>query len=442
MDVIKNLSEAIKIKTVSNSDYEKINFSEFDKFIEYLKNTYKLVHSHLEFTRVNTYGLVYRWRGESKDKLPIMFIAHYDVVPVENNTEKDWKYDAFSGIVAEERIWGRGTLDIKSQVIAILETAEQLLNNGYMPERDIFFAFGHDEEVGGRNGAKQIAEYFSEKNIKFEAIYDEGGIVITDAMKNVKSPMALIGIAEKGYCDVKIKVNSDGGHSSMPPKNTALGNLSKIICEIEKKPMKAKLCMPVHNMLKNICSEMGILVEIAVKNSWLFKPVLIKILSSSPMTNAMVRTTTAATMSKASDAPNVLPQNAIAVINSRLLPGDSSEDLVNHIKQITDKYNAEVEKIQVEEPSQISPIDTIGYMKLQETIKKIFGNVIVTPYLVMGGTDSRKYEIVCNNIYRFTPCKINSEEQSTMHNTNESITIENYYKMLNFYEYIITNFDK
>lgn len=442
MDAIRNLSEAIKIKTISNIEYDKIDFSEFDRFINFLQNTYKLTHSQLEFTRVNNYGLVYRWIGKSSEIEPILFIAHYDVVPVEKGTENDWKYGAFSGEIKEDRIWGRGTLDIKNQVIAIMETVENLLKCGFEPQRDIYIAFGQDEEVGGNNGAKKIASYFNDNNIRFEAVYDEGGIVMTDALESVKSPMALIGIAEKGYCDIKIKVNSDGGHSSMPPRHTALGKIAQIIYKLEKKPMKPRVCMPVHNMLKNICTEMGFAVRIAVQNMWLFKPILIKVLSASPMTNAMIRTTIATTMASASDAPNVLPQNASFVLNARLLPGDTSDDLIQHLKRITKKYNANIEKIQVEEPSKISPIDTIGYKTLKETIKSVFSDSIVTPYLVMGGTDSRKYEVVCDNIYRFTPCQISSSEQNTMHSTNESISIENYNKMLKFYECLITNFDK
>ncbi|MCQ1528926.1 M20 family peptidase [Lutispora saccharofermentans] len=439
---IKHLSDAIKIKTVSNINYEELDYKPFEDFIEFLKSTYTNIHNSMEFKRINNYGLVYKWNGKDKDKKPLLFLGHYDVVPVEQGTEDDWEYGPFSGEIAENKIWGRGSLDIKSQIIALMETAEKLIEEGYVPERDIYFAFGNDEEVGGKTGALKISEYFEINKIFFEAVYDECGFVAIGAIKGVDCQIAQIGIAEKGYCNIKIKSASSGGHAAMPPQNTALGVIAKAICKIEKNPMPAYLCSPVANMIKNIGGEKGFIFKMLVANMWLFKPLIIKILANSPNDNAMIRTTIANTMCKASDAPNVLPQSAEAVMNARLLPGDNSQKLIDHIKNLVKDYDIEVEPLSIREPSEISPIDTKGYKKLENTIKEIFPNIIITPYLVVGGSDSRKYYNVCKNIYRFTPFIVNDEEMKAFHNTNERITIENFNRMIDFYKKFIVDFDK
>lgn len=439
---IKNLSTAIKIKTVSNSNYDELDYKPFDEFIEFLSNTYTNVYNTMEFKKINNYGLVYKWAGNSKNKKPLLFLGHYDVVPVESGTENDWKYGPFSGEIAENKIWGRGSLDIKSQIIAHMEVANELIGKGYIPDRDIYYAFGNDEEVGGKTGAAKISEYFEQQGLSFEAVYDECGFVAIGSIKGVNSPVAQIGIAEKGYGNIRITACGDGGHAAMPPKNTALGKLSKSICAIEKNQMPAKLTDPVIKLLNNICSEKGFLFKFLVANKWLFKPLIIKILEASPGDNAMIRTTIATTMAKASDAPNVLPQKAEAVINVRFLPGDSSEMLINHIKRVTRKYDIEVEGLMIREASETSPTETLGYKKLVNTIERIFPNTIATPYLVVGGSDSRKYYNVCKNIYRFTPFVIGPKEMASFHNTNESISIENYMRMIDFFEQFIVDFDK
>lgn len=439
---IERLCEAISIKSVSNFNYQAIDFKEFEKFIEFMESKYLKAHKTMEQMKISEYSLVYKWKGKDKNKKPILLMGHYDVVPVEGGTEEDWKYTPFSGAVAEGKIWGRGTLDIKCQVIALMETAEKLIGEGYIPERDIYFAFGHDEEVGGAHGARVISKYFYDNGIEFDGVYDEGGLVVSGAISGVKSPIALIGVGEKGFCNISIKVEESGGHASMPPKHTALGKFSEIICDIEKNSMKPRITAPVNELLKNICGEMGFLVKMAVANQWLFRPVLLKVLSRSAATNAMVRTTIAPTMVKGSDAANVLPQKVEGVVNCRVLQGDTCEALMKHLNSIGKKHNAVIKPLLLEEPSPISPINTHSYSKLIETIEGVYPNAISTPFLLMAGTDSSKYYNVCDNIYRFTPIWITDEERGTIHSTNESISIENYGRMLHFYEQFIRNYDK
>jgi carboxypeptidase PM20D1 len=434
-EVLGRLSKAISFPTISTQDYAETDFAPFEDFIAFLEEAYPLFHRNASLQRINGYALVYRWKGADTSLLPVMFTAHYDVVPVEPGTEADWKYPPFSGAVAEGRVWGRGTLDIKSQITAHLEAAETLMRRGFVPKRDVYFVYGQDEETGGRNGAYKTADYFAEKGIRFEGVLDEGGFVVSGVLEGVASPLALIGTAEKGFCNYELTLEGAGGHSSMPPAHTALGNAARLIAAIESHPLPTRLTAPVIRLLRNIAGEMGFAVRMAVANIGIFKPLMLRILSANHITNAMVRTTFAATMAQAGSAANVLPQKAQAVINVRLLPGDSMEGVSAYFKRIAGKLKLPV-AIRIlagEEPSQVSPAGGAVYSRLLTLIDEIFPGVISSPYLVMGGTDARKYYRVCDHVYRFTPMLVTNEEKETAHSTNESVTVSNYGRMIHFF---------
>jgi carboxypeptidase PM20D1 len=417
------------------------DFAPFEAFIAFLAEAYPLFHKTCALERINGFALVYRWKGSDSSLPPVMLTAHYDVVPVEAGTEGEWTHPGFSGVVAEGRVWGRGTLDIKSQLTAHMEAAEELMRKGFSPRRDFYFVYGQDEEIGGRNGAYKMADYFAEKGIHFEGVLDEGGFAVSNVLKGVSSPLALIGVAEKGFCNYEITLGGAGGHSSMPPVHSALGNAAKLITTIENNPLPPRLTPPVRQMLGNIAGEMGPAVRMIVANLWLFKPLLFRFLSRAPVTNAMIRTTFAATMAKASDAANVLPQKAQAVINVRLLPGDTVAGVEGHFKNLAGDLPISIRTLVPEEPSQVSPAEGAVYRRITDLIAEIYPGVIATPYLVMGGTDARKYYRVCDNVYRFTPILINSEDQRMVHGTNESISTANYGRMILFYHRFIEGFD-
>jgi carboxypeptidase PM20D1 len=428
---VENLAEAVKIKTISNADKK-----EFNRFLKFLEEKYPLVHSRLKCETINGYSLLYRWEGRDKSKLPALFTAHMDVVPVEEGTEKDWKYPAFSGTVSEGCVWGRGTLDIKIQVIGILEAIENLLKNGFNPEREIYIAFGHDEEIGGDDGAAYISKLLKERGIKFEYVIDEGGCITEKAIAGVEPPVAVVGVAEKGYANIMLTAAGKGGHSSMPPKHTAVGDISSAIVELEKRQMKMKIGGPVKQMLMSIGPYMKLSNRIIIANLWLFSPIFKKVFSSSGTGNALLRTTTAATMIEGSMVPNVLPQKAKAVLNFRIAPWETGKDLMEHIRNVIGE-NVKIEALRLEDPSKISPVDTFGFKHIENNIHKVFGDVVVSPYIVLGGTDARKYEIVCENIYRFSPYQVDDSGIKSMHGTNEKISIDNIEKVVRFYTEMI-----
>lgn len=438
---LSNLSNAIKIKTISNSDYNKTKWEEFEKLHKYLENTYQLMHGKLEKTKINEYSLVYKWKGKENREKPILFTAHMDVVPVAEKSIEEWEHHPFSGKITDQFVWGRGTLDIKIQMIGICEAVEYLLSQDYEPNRDIYIAFGHDEEVGGKEGAIFIAKYFEENAIDFEFVIDEGGCVTEGAMSNVESPVAVIGIGEKGYANIRLNLEQNGGHSSMPPKHTAIGELSKAVVDLENNQCKAELIKPVKEMLAYIGPEMSFINKIIISNLWMFEPLFKRVFSKTKSGNAMLRTTTAATMSEGSLEPNILPQKASMIFNFRILPGQRGKDLLQHIKNTIKNPKIQIESLRLEEPSKISSVDSKAFKIVEKTVYQIFKDAVVSPYIVLAGTDARKYENVSQDIYRFSPYQIHNDDLKRMHGTNERISHKNVKRTIQFFVQIIKNAD-
>ncbi|TWP28954.1 M20/M25/M40 family metallo-hydrolase [Apibacter muscae] len=457
---LQRLAGGIRIPTISTTEYEETNFKPFDEFKQYLRDSYPRVYNSLETTTINNYGLVFHWKGKNSTKKPILFLSHYDVVPVTGynldtiknspvifqpkdqpiapiqENKNSWDYSPFSGAVVNGRIYGRGTLDMKGMLFSILEAADQLLKEGFEPEQDLWFAFGHDEEVSGKQGAVNIAQFFKSKNIEFEAVYDEGGFIIAphSILESIGKPMALVGVGEKGFLTLNIEVEGIGGHSSMPPEKSSLVYAAEIIELLNSTQMDAEIIEPINNFLKNVGGEMGFTSRMAIANQWLLQPVLIKSLSKTPASNALVRTTTAITMAKGSDAPNVLSTTAEITVNFRILPGNTVKQVMDHVENLCKGYKVHIKTISSREPSKISSSQTDGFKKIESAVNKIYPGAIISPYITIGGTDAYKYQIVSNNIYRFMPIMVNQFEQRTIHNENEHISIDNYSKMIAYFK--------
>lgn len=439
---ISRLAKGLSIPTVSNPEYSKTNFQPFLTYLSFLKSAYPLVFSSFIESRVNQYGLVLHWPGKDPNLKPILFLAHYDVVPP--GAESGWDQPAFSGNIAGSRIYGRGALDMKNVVHGLLDASERLLESRFQPERSVYFAFGHDEEVGGREGAVQIAKHFQSLGLEFDAVYDEGGVVAKQgSLPGINSDLAMIGVAEKGFLSARIKVKGIGGHSSMPPLESAMGKAAKIMLRLETDQMKQRIIPPMEEFLDNVGGSMNFISRVAIANLWIFKPILLGQFSKSPATNAITRTTTALTMMKGSDGTNVLSPEVEFVVNFRLLPGDTVEDVRAHIQKATFGYEVEVEEVSnTRNPSLVSSTKTHAYSHLSSTIKSLFPNTVITPYITIGGTDAFKYEIVSSNIYRFNPVVLDQEEQRSIHNQNEYISLENYRRSVFYYQKMIQNYDK
>ncbi|MCJ7934900.1 MAG: M20/M25/M40 family metallo-hydrolase [Chryseobacterium sp.] len=463
---VMRFSGGIKIPTVSTGSLGEFNYAPFDQFKEYLKASYPLVYQNTEYVEVNQHGLVFRLKGSNPSLEPILFLSHMDVVPpgdadVKSKEEnifrpddkplppvakiaEDWDFAPFSGVVANGRIYGRGAIDMKGMLFSLMESMNSLIKNKQIPQRDVYLAFGFDEEVGGQKGAVQIADYFKKRGLRFDAVYDEGGLIMRKgSVSGIDSDVAVVGCAEKGFLSAKIKVKGLGGHSSMPPMESAIGKAAVIMQRLEDDQMKPTITPLIKAFFDNIGGAMPFANRLAIANQWLLKPVLLSQLTKNNTTNALVRTTTALTMMKGSDGTNVLSPEVEFVVNFRLLPGNTVKEVKDHIAKATKGFDVEVEEIDnTREASAISPTNTKAFKMIQAGIKEIYPGAIVTPYLTMAGTDAAKYEIVSKNVYRFMPIKINSSEQQSIHSTNEYLSIENYLKMIHYFEYVMKNYDK
>lgn len=435
----RSLAEAVRIPTVSTYDPRDTDWAQFDRFHAYLAESYPLVHAHIEKETINTYSLLYRWRGRDSSKKPLLLMAHQDVVPVEEGTESEWCFPPFSGEIAEGYVWGRGTLDMKLLLVAIFEAVEHLLAEGFAPAGDIYMFFGHDEEVGGKQGAEAAAQMLRERGLEFDLVIDEGGAIVERAVPEIKRPFALIGTGEKGYANIRLTAEGTGGHSSMPPLSTAVGEISAAVTRLEQQQMKLYLSPPVREFFRRIGPEMKGIKKALIANLWLFGPLFTSAFARTRTGNALLRTTTAATMAQGSPAPNVLPQKASATFNFRILPGNTGEELLQHIRKVTRNPRIKLEVLNLEEPSVISPVDSAQFHLIEKIVAGLYPEALVTPYLVMAGTDSRKFQPLCSNIFRFSAYKLDIDELDSIHGTNERVSLENLESCIKFNILLIKN---
>lgn len=423
----KNLSDAIKIPTIANSDSSLTDWDNFDKFHLFLRERYPLIHSKLELIDVCKGSLLYRWKGSDSSLDPIALLSHQDVVPISEGTYDDWTYPPFSGEDDGEFIWGRGALDMKNHLIGVMESVEDLLEEGFQPDRDIYICLGHNEEVMNSedSGAVNMCKYFYDNGIHLDCVLDEGGAILPVNVNGVLNKnLAGIGIAEKGYADFEIAVTAKGGHSSQSPNHTALGYLADVIKDVEKHQFKAELSPMMMQLFDKIGRNCSYPVRLITCNLKLLKPLITKAMTYIPPAASLIRTTQGVTMASGSPAPNVLPQRASINVNVRIYPGETIEDAKNHLRKAIRNKKAEINvKPGWKNPSKLSPTDSRCFKAIEEICMRTNSDNIVAPYLVMGGTDACHYEDVCENIYRFSPFLAGTSLLLTTHGTNERIPV-------------------
>lgn len=434
------LAQALRFQTVSHQDSADTDREAFLGLQRYFMETFPLVHSRLKREVVNDYTLLYTWEGREPQRKPVLLLSHIDVVPVEPGTEAKWTYPAFEGQIADGFIWGRGTLDDKFGVVGIFEAVEKLLQDGFQPRTTVILAFGHDEEVGGEHGAQKVVELLLSRGVQAEYVLDEGGAVIQGLVPGIGVPVAAVGIAEKGSVSVELVVNAAGGHSSSPPPQTAVGILSAAVHNVETQQMPVGLRGATLHMIEAVGPEMPFGYRLALANLWLLGGVLQQQMLKSPATNASLRTTTAATMINGGVKENVLPSSARAVINFRILPGDSVQSVVEHVRTVVNDPRVEVRLMDgSREPTTEAPIDSPGFVTIARTVREVFPDTIVAPYLTIGGTDSRYYAPLTQNIYRFTPIIADASDLTRIHGINERLSVENYQRAVQFFIQLVKN---
>lgn len=403
-----------------------------------LRTRFPRVFATLQATPISTHALVLRWKGRDGAAAPIILTAHLDVVPVEPGTEVDWTQPPFGGVVADGHVWGRGAMDDKLGVVGILTAAESLLGEGFVPGRDVWIGFGHDEEVGGAQGAVAIAAWLADRGVHAEFLLDEGGAVVSGTIPGIAAPIAFVGIAEKGHASFELVAEGEGGHSSMPPPDGAIARLSEAIVRLEREPMPAALRGPSSQMIDRLAPEQTFVARIVLGNRWLFDPLLWRILAGHPATNAIVRTTTAPTIFDAGSADNVLAARARAVVNFRLLPGDTVQTVADHIAEVTDGLAITAECVnKCWDPSPVSRTQGAAWEAVGRAIGWTWPEAIVSPSLVVGATDARHYAAVATDIYRFLPLRIQDTDRKRLHGTDERIAIEDLAAAVRFYQALI-----
>jgi len=438
--IAERLGLAVQYKTISYNEPEKFDGITFTGLHRLFETLYPQVHTRLKREIINEYSLLYTWEGKDPDLKPIMLISHLDVVPADTGEDSGWTHPPFSGEIADGYVWGRGTLDIKSGVIGVLEAVEYLLKQGFEPERTVYLGFGHDEEVGGANGATAIAECLHSRGVSLGSLLDEGGNVITGFLPGVERPIGVVGISEKGYMSLRLTVEMDGGHSSMPAQETAIGILSRAVAVLEANPMPAHLEV-VEFLMGYLGSAMPFFQRMLFANTWLFGGLLKKELPKSNVMNASIRTTTAPTIINAGVKDNVLPGKAEAVINLRILPGDDLRSVYEMVLERIADERVKVTPLEGEtlegnsgwNPSPVADTESAYFLRLSRIIKEAFPGSLVAPYLVLGGTDARHYTLVTKNALRFTPLMIGQADLQRVHGVNERLSIENCSRMVGFY---------
>jgi carboxypeptidase PM20D1 len=432
--IAQHLSEAVKIPSVSKVDAEDVDRNPLLELRDWIERTYPLLSSTLKRTVINKYSLLFKWTGSENKLDPVLYNAHLDVVPVDEETLGKWTSKPFSGLIKDGYVWGRGALDMKNQLIALLETVEGLLKKGYTPKRTIYLVFGHDEEISGFEGAQKIAEQLILQGVKLAAVLDEGGMLTQRILTGAEEPIGLVGITEKGYLTLDISAYGKPGHSSMPPRQTAVGVIARALALMDDHPMPARLNI-ISPMLLSVGHLLPFRMQLLIANTWLFKPIILKLMAKSTQMNALIRTTHAATMIEGGIKDNILPAAASAKVNCRLLPGDSIQDVIDHFTNVIGDPRVVIsidEKRGGWEASPVSSTNTPPYLSLDLVIRQVFDDVSVAPYACIAATDSRYFQPICENIYKFLPILITPESRSGIHGINERVSVESLGKMVVF----------
>lgn len=440
-DAAQRLAGSIRIATVSHADSAAFDSSAFIALHEYLRQNFPRTHATLHRETVSDFSLLYKWTGSNAALMPVLLAGHLDVVPVEPGTEESWEHGAFSGDISDGFVWGRGAIDNKSTVAGVLEAIELLLREGFVPERTVYIAFGHDEEVGGTRGAQRIANLLRERGVELGMVLDEGGVVGDGIMPGIEARTALVGIAEKGFASIELIARGEGGHSSLPPRQTAIGILSAAVTRLEANPMPARLRGATMQMFDQISPRFPALQRFMFANLWLTRPIVLRKLEGSPTTNAMVRTTNAVTIFQAGTKENVLPRQARAVVNFRILPGDSIKDVLAHVRKVVDDPRVAVRIAPgfTAEPSALTATSSRSFTTVDRTIRSLDPAIVVAPYLVVVVTDSRFYAPLTSNVLRFLPVRLAPADLGRMHGINERIAVRDYEWAIRFYRQLIVN---
>ena len=439
--VTETMAAAVRAKTVSGLLDPAGVAAEFDALHALLQRRYPQVHATLRREVVGAHSLLFTWPGSDPSLKPVALMAHQDVVPIAPGTEALWKKPPFAGDVADGFVWGRGTLDDTSNLVTQLEALEGLVKAGVKPRRTVYFVFGHDEEVGGQRGVVQIVKLLEQRGVKLDWVLDEGLAVTHGVMPGVQQPVALIGLAEKGSVSLKLTATAPPGHSSMPPGpgQGAVGRLAAALARLDAQPLPGGIQGAAAEMFQAVAPELPFGQRVALSNLWLTRPLVERMLSKGAATNAMMRTTTAMTMLSAGVKENVLPGRAEAVVNFRILPGDTQESVLAAVKRIVADEAIVVTPLGTGfDPSRLSTSGSASFKLIERTVREVFPDAIVAPGLMLAASDARHFDGISDASYRFMPIRFDSADLQRPHGTDERIAVDQLVDMVRFYHRLLS----
>ncbi|CAH0350740.1 M20 family peptidase [Aquabacterium sp. CECT 9606] len=435
------LSAAVQLRTVWSAT--DANAASFEALRQLIQTSYPNAHATLTRQVIGQHALLYTWPGTDPQAKPIALLAHQDVVSVAPGTDKDWQVPPFSGTIQDGFVWGRGAWDDKSSVMAILEAVESLVKAGFKPRQTIYLLFNADEEVGGDEGAAQVAKLWRQQGIKLDFLLDEGLVITHGLVPGVKAPVALVGLSQKGYLTLKLTAKGQPGHSSQPPKRHAIGVLAEALQRLEAHPLPGRLEGLPREMMESVAAEASGPMRVVLSNLWLTRPLVERELAKTPAADAMLRTTAVPTILNAGELENVVPGLASATINYRLLPGNTSQDVIQHVQQVVEGLNVSVERQpKGAEAAPVSSTDSKAYRALARSLRELQPGTVVAPGLLIGGTDSIHFADLAETILRFRPIHATAQDLPRLHGTNERIGVAQYAEMIQFYERLLRNVNK
>jgi len=430
---IERFQTLLRIPTISRTVVSETDWEPFDDFVATLPSLYPALHGALDLEVVAGYSLLYRWRGRTEGA-PTVLMAHYDVVPA---TDEGWTHSAFGAEIIDGKLWSRGSIDNKGSLVAILEAVERLVPTRFQPERDLYIFAGHNEETAG-DAAQSTVELLASRGIRPALVLDEGGAVVEGIFPGVDAPAAVVGVSEKGLLNLVLSVEQEGGHASTPPAFSATARLARAINRLTAKPFPARMAPPTVEMVETLGAHAKGPLRAVFTNTWLTKPLLVSMFARlGGETNAMVRTTSAVTELSGSAAPNVLAERATATVNIRIAVGSSVAASVEHVRRAIRDERVTLTIQEQNEPSPVSPTTGAAWELLSRTIVDTFADTIVTPYIQLGASDSRRFTAISDNVYRFTPFELSAEQRAALHAMNENIDVATWLRGIDFYALLI-----
>jgi len=434
---VQRLSEAVRIATIS-TDGAPPAPQALAAFHAFLERSFPRVHVALKREQVAGGSLFYTWEGSDPSAPALLLAAHQDVVPIDAGSETRWSHLPFAGVVRDGFIWGRGTLDDKGSLLAILEAVERLLASGHRPRQTVYLAFGHDEERGG-TGAMAMAAILEERGARLGLVLDEGASVIDGVIAGVDPPVAMIGVADKGYVSIEIVATGPGGHSSQPTADNPAVRVARAVTAITDSPMPARTGDAVDGLLDAIAPYTNGAMRVALANRWLTAPLIKRQLLASPTSAAALRTTTAATIIQTGTKENVLPQRARAVVNHRILPGETIKTVLAHDRAAVDDAQVSLRPLpRGFDPSPTVSKDGVEYQRLASAIRDTFPEAVVAPGMVLAATDLRHYRGLAGSPLMFGPLVLGPKDLERIHGNDERIAIADYMRAIAFYERLIS----